>query len=329
MKVPQGLPRSFYFKKAKVIADIQYDFRANVSPTNPKFPSIIRIAEVQLHEKLYKPLIPQHLLLDRPVTSCCCRKHGTVQISTSFEKNAYTPLETARIVTEINNADCNVNIISLKCQLVQLLDLTNLEGRISLSSPITSVDFGKIKARTGNVVIKEGLQIPALKQPNDGEKNVSVTPVNSMFVKVNYALKIKCQMDINLCCAKNPHQQLPIQIYTEDTLPKPTPAVPANGQSQVMPVANIVIPDPPMKISGNLNSSNQSANQKEVPSEPDHNMVQLNPPPALSLKIRFNSIANCLISIEKQSISYQYDEYDVLMVVVLNSFLLFFQFKRN
>jgi len=252
--IPKGLPGSFYFQRGSAIGSIRYLIKGFLVPSDPRVPTVQHERDLTIRENLYQQIQTRETFVNKEIKSCCCISKGNLNIKTYFEKNAYAPGETARIISEIDNSSCSSAISSLKFELVQSINLQAQRFHKSLSSVISSTSLGKIEGGAPKEVKESSIKLPPgqegkVMEYNDGDNQYqdesalvnSITPsVNGFLVKSNFALRLSTEVDACVCCDVMPQTSLPIQVYSVALLNQPVPVVP-NWQPIQMPVSNLTV----------------------------------------------------------------------------------------
>jgi len=256
--VPKGLPGSFYFERGTSQGSIRYIIKGMLASTDRNVPIVKHERDIVIRENLYQQIQTREVLIDKNIKSCCCCSKGRLNIKTHFEKNAYAPGETARMITEIDNSQCSSAISSLKFQLVQNIHLQAHAHRKTIPTVICSDGLGRVAGGAQKEVKESSIKLPPGQEgkvieyqindqgevdENDDESALvsKITPsVNGYLVKSNFVLKLKTEIDACICCDVSPEALLPIQVYSVSLLQEPQPYV-ANWQPVQMPVSNLSV----------------------------------------------------------------------------------------
>ena len=127
ISIPYGCPSSAFFTGTEsAVASIKYSIKAVLRPHVH-----IRIQEMEFKQSLIireKASIVQQDLFssaEMEINSwwCWCSK-GRASLTTRFEKNAYTGVETWRALWEVNNDNWRIPVVRIKINIKQFVILT-------------------------------------------------------------------------------------------------------------------------------------------------------------------------------------------------------------
>lgn len=182
--------------------------------------------------------------LNTPVTFWCCFGQGNSLIRCTFEKNAYTQGETANILCEIDNSQCQAAVQSIFCKLMSKITVYDQYGeRFLMFGPSVSQEFPGIGPReTAMGESKRFLQLPLI-APAPLPQTVS-----GGLVRCEYVLMVRSVMNGCTCCHQQPQVEIPITIYS---LPPEIQQIqaPQAWNPTMMPTATLTInyaPPPPL-----------------------------------------------------------------------------------
>ena len=255
-RIPDGIPGSFFLHRGRTIGEIRYRIEGFLKPDTANHPKLKHKIEILIREKVKKQIETTCLALDKPMKTWCCIDQGAVNAKTSFEKNAYAPSEEVRILAEVDNSKCKLNVQDIVFELTQTVVL-QAKGHIKyLNYSIRTLSLGGLGA--GETCIGDQNKHASMKLPpgqsgaakhlknNTNEQSPDpsqiLTPsTHGALVKSDFHLKVRCLMDGCLCCDTNPTTDLPIQIYAPLYPKQPAPVPPVNWHPQPMPTVNLTI----------------------------------------------------------------------------------------
>jgi dihydroorotate dehydrogenase len=131
---------------------------AAVEPTNPVF-QMKHAIEITMRET--KALSASTKKSVAEITSCCCLNKGTSSINVHFEKDGYTPGEQVRMIIEIDNTNCEVDVTSLNISVTNTVGLRSSQGSTSDTHHVFSKSVNGVPAGT-KMVVKDLLKIGQL-----------------------------------------------------------------------------------------------------------------------------------------------------------------------
>lgn len=77
----------------------------------------------------------------------CCFSKGVSHLKCFFERNCYTPGETANIMVEIDNRDCQLDVSNITCRLNNTVKLTSNDNHTKIiSRDFIDIDYPGVKA---------------------------------------------------------------------------------------------------------------------------------------------------------------------------------------
>lgn len=106
------------FYKLKAEVHVPGLFKSNIKHTQ----------RLVVHEGLFSEVRPIAREAQSRVTQCCCIDKGTAQLRATFDKNAYVPGETARVVCEVDNQS-SLRLRHIRSKLKRRLTLHDNSGR--------------------------------------------------------------------------------------------------------------------------------------------------------------------------------------------------------
>ena len=255
--IPKGIPSSFFLHAGTTVAEIRYQVEAFLVPENPKFPKIKHKRDLIIKQEQTIAGQTREVSLNKEVTTCCCFGQGKVSMKTYFEKDAYVPGETARVVSEIDNSQCKLKITNINFALNQHITLRAGNHAKSFSYNLRNMSLGNVEpgqAFVGADRKEASLQLPPSIEGSarsfKGENTVTnyvVDPTNGIspstkgnLVQSNFNLIVSCGMDGCICDAM-PATSIPITIFAIIQRPVPQPIAPAGWNPTQMPAANLSI----------------------------------------------------------------------------------------
>jgi len=253
-QIPSGLPGSFFFKSGNAVAEIKYSVEGYLKPEVEQVPRLKHKVYLTMREKVQSTIQQKELNLTKKISTWCCVDQGTISLKAAFEKDAYCPGEEARMLTEIDNGKCNLNIPNVSFQLSQTIQLSaNGHGKY-FHFPIRTVDLGSIAPKTSclgdqrksaSIILPPGQEGKAKDFTADGanvDPTQFITPsAHGSLVKSDFTLSLTCNVEGCICCDGVPSVSIPIQVYAATRPRQPDPIPPANWNPQPMPQANLTI----------------------------------------------------------------------------------------
>ena len=247
-RVPDGIPGSFFLHHGQTIGEIRYRLEAFLKPTQRKDAKIKHKVDILVREPVKGQIEATCLTLNKPITTWCCIKQGSVKVKTSFGKNIYAPSEEVKILAEVDNSECKLNIKDVVFQLNQTVVLRANSHAKRLNYCIRDVSLGGIGAgqtclgdqqKCASMVLPPG-QSGAAKTLKNNPKEKSpdpskvITPsTHGDLIKSDFHLKVKCRMAGCTCCSHSPATDLPIQIYAPLRPRQSAPIPPADWNPSV------------------------------------------------------------------------------------------------
>jgi len=254
-QIPPGLPGSFFFRRGEAVAEIKYSVEGYLKPETDNIQKLKHKLYLTMREVMQQHIqTPKELTLNKPLSTWCCLSAGAINLRTAFEKDAYAPGEEARMLTEIDNSKCSLNVDNVIFQLNQTIRLNaNGHGR-AFSFPIRTVNLGNIPAgqaclgdqrKSASIILPPGQEGTA-KEFNAGasyqdpDPTQIITPsAHGKLVQSDFSLSLTCSVDV--CCDSVPSVSMPIQVYAAIKAKQPDPIPPPNWNPTPMPQANLTI----------------------------------------------------------------------------------------
>lgn len=125
--LPHDIPSSCFYTNnstSKAHGKVKYKLKATLKSNKPDLKDmtykqilIIRQQPVEM------PISSKADYVDQVNSCCCCCSNGIVKIESQTDKTAYTPIETAKIMTSIDNSLCTKEVRNIKVQLIQNIHL--------------------------------------------------------------------------------------------------------------------------------------------------------------------------------------------------------------
>jgi len=255
-QIPGNLPGSFYFQRGNAVAEIKYSVEGYLKPERDNVPKLKHKVYLTMREKMQQTIQQKELNLTKKISTWCCIDQGTISMRTAFEKDAYAPGEEARMLTEIDNAKCSLNIENVIFTLSQTINLSdgNGHGRY-FSFPIRTVNLGSIapgtsaigdQRKSASIVLPPGQEGRAKDftgaPVQDPDPTQIMTPsAHGVLVKSDFSLSLTCSVEGCICCDGVPSVSIPIQVYSALQRKQPDPIPPPNWNPTPMPQANLTI----------------------------------------------------------------------------------------
>jgi hypothetical protein len=296
-KLPSGLPGSFFMQNTQAVAEINYSMSAYLEPINEKnYPRLEYKSYVTIREPVQPNIQQKELSIDRELQIFCCCRQGKINLKATIDRDAYAPLDTMKILVEVDNAKGKLNAKSISCSLVQTINYTNGTNHGHSKYQIQASTLGTLKAGqawTGNDRKELVFQLPPLLKGESKEmKNIGTKQYNpreaisasahGKIITSDYSLQVQCEMSGCTCNYPSPVSNLIFQVYaTQQEFPHPTP--PNNWQPQEMPISNFAvkgayeIQQPGFNNYAVAPNNNTSMTNNQMPQPQDYYGVQQNP----------------------------------------------------
>jgi len=255
-QIPGNLPGSFYFQRGGAVAEIKYSVEGYLKPERDNVPKLKHKVYLTMREKMQQNIQQRELNLTKKISTWCCIDQGTISMRTAFEKDAYAPGEEARMLTEIDNAKCSLNIESVVFTLSQTININDGHGHGRyFSFPIKTVNLGSIapgtsavgdQRKSASIIFPPGQEGRAKDftgaPVQDPDPTQVMTPsAHGTLVKSDFSLSLTCGVEGCICCDSVPSVSIPIQVYSALQRKQPDPIPPPNWAPQQMPQANLTI----------------------------------------------------------------------------------------
>lgn len=171
-----------------------------------------------------------HMVEGQVQNNCCLMDRGTTRLKTYFEKNEYSPGETAHILFDLDNTASDVSAKSVTATLVQVQTFMTKHHSEQQEIELQTVTTTGVQARGS-------LKTQMMKLVLRDRKQQPIAPTcRGKLVHCEYQLRIKVVLDS--ACTSSPDQiqsALLTTVRCPDTIyPQWTP--PANWQPEIMPV---------------------------------------------------------------------------------------------
>lgn len=296
--IPKGVPSSFFMRQGTAVGEIRYSVEAFIEPEHGNYPKIKHKRPIIIKQGLQGSVQTRELSINKKVSTCCCCAKGSVSMKTYFEKDAYAPGETARVVTEIDNSQCQLKVTNISFSLYQNVTL-RAQGHVkSFNFPIRNLSLGSVEpgqSFVGDQRKEASLTLPGplegnakgFKGSNDIQ-NFNLDPTQAISPSTNgqtvdsaFSLVVSCGMDGCICDAL-PATSLPIQVYSVLQQKIMAPIAPPGWNPQTMPTANLSIT---INVGGQSIQINQGGQQpnpngmanNQMPVQPQQQFVQPQP----------------------------------------------------
>jgi len=127
-RLPPGLPGVYHEDTRTHSAHVFYKLKAEVHVPGLFKSNIKHTQRLVVHEGLFSEVRPVSREAQSKVTQCCCIDKGTASLRATFDKNAYVPGETARVVCEVDNQS-SLRLRHVRSKLKRRLTLHDNAGR--------------------------------------------------------------------------------------------------------------------------------------------------------------------------------------------------------
>ncbi|EAS01748.1 arrestin (macronuclear) [Tetrahymena thermophila SB210] len=312
-KLMDTLPGSYYengtYKGCEYKAAIKYKVKVEISSSNNK--KLKNKQDLIIREPLKTQVASQYQEdVVKPKTWCCISQ-GQSQIKCHFERNSYMPGETAHMLVDIDNSQCNLQIKNLKCSLNKRLKLTSNSGKSrTIKKEICSRDFEGLAAhQTATQNNRRNCEINLIRN-----KDKVIQPsTTGKLVSCEYNLNISTNFNGCICCSDEPEVTVPITIISPPPSNYGQIQPPPNWNPQVFEVKTFAFSSdymysknspPPPGMSNNIN----------MPPPPPMNPVpplmyppnDPMPPPIMNMNVNRNANQNTNMNVQlNQQVQYQ------------------------
>jgi len=236
--LPQGVPASFNYQFNEhgriCFGDITYNLMAYIPNTG-----MLGFFKSTLKQKTY--FIVNHPFKNESgqasgsqtldITSCCCINKGKATIKAYFEKNNYTPGETAYIISEVDASELKTDITAVEGYFRQVLRLSTRTFTKTIDQKLQVVKMPGVLAgnkKLGNDAIRTPIQLV------DSSSRNQVQPTSTgNLVNNSYSLESRAKVDATICCGSHPTIKLTANVYNNPVEP-PVWNIPSAWQPQVM-----------------------------------------------------------------------------------------------
>jgi hypothetical protein len=153
-KTFEGWPASFDYNTPRKKGRIIYRMAANIEPTNPKF-EMAHAIEITMRETRHIAAATKQSTTK--ITSCCCIGKGTSAINVHFEKDGYMQNEDVRMIIEVDNSQCTVDITAINISVTNTVGLRSNQSSTSDTYTVFSKNSPGLGAglkMVGNEAIK-------------------------------------------------------------------------------------------------------------------------------------------------------------------------------
>ncbi|EGR30054.1 hypothetical protein IMG5_143480 [Ichthyophthirius multifiliis] len=171
-------------------------------------------------------------------TTCCCISQGTSVIRCHFDRNSYCPGETAYILADIDNSECDLAVKSLECTFKKILKLKSDSGHETVIIKIIQIrDFPGCPAR--QTAMNENRRQASIQLL--AENGTLIQPsTKGQLVNCQYQLKVECKLEGCTCCSNVPDVEVPICLVSPPAIGYGQVQAPVNWNPQVYDVKNVV-----------------------------------------------------------------------------------------
>ena len=246
---------SFYENENQILGKIKYKIKVELSPGYNKYDNV---QGSRHHENVKKMKCTQELIIREPIKNpqlynipvensvisktWCCVNQGISKIKCFFEKNTYCPKETANMMCEVDNSNCNLNVRAVNMSLLMNIRLRAANGvEKNISETVNSFNLGGISAH--ETALGDKTKIAGILLTNQVRNRGLQPSTNGNLVKCEYYLSIKTVLDGVTCCASDPEVRIPLTIFAAPLMNFNQIQAPANWQPEMMPVYNCVLSD--------------------------------------------------------------------------------------
>lgn len=170
------------------------------------------------------------------VKCCLCIDKGVVKINSSFEKDAYVPGETVRVLTAVDNSQSKVGLGNIKAEADLHIQLYS-HGRTHREK----IDAGETVAQGLDVGQTTGGKIPM-------QFNLQASPMMpstfGRLVRAEYIVKVQAPA-LGCCICSTPQTQIPIVVGQKPRPKRVFKPPQPTFKPKPMQVHNFVVPEEP------------------------------------------------------------------------------------
>ena len=230
-QLQEGLPSSFNLKDKKrreePKAKVKYYVKTKLITFNEddemKYKQVLAIREKPVNFESYAEKQERvHM------KTCCCCDQGHCQMKTWFEKNIYTPQETARSTFAIDNSECQLTVNNVSFSVQQRLTLKADHHHFSTTNTLVEKESGSVEPGEKREETLE-LELDKIKYDCDATKKKKgkikdVSPEDMFMIKGaqaathsklitnEYFLMMKVEFSGCICCNEVPTCSIPLTI---------------------------------------------------------------------------------------------------------------------
>ncbi|KAM3140258.1 hypothetical protein pb186bvf_007614 [Paramecium bursaria] len=199
----KDLPGTFKKEGSNWHAQIRYKVKAEIESKHDKA-KLKDVQDIVIREPIRQQVSALQGQSVTKISTFCCVPQGQVSLGCQFDKNTYTPGETARIQAEVDNSSCSIPISSINASLTVTLILHSKQGKqktISDQVAITTVNG----LRAGEKALGDSQKFLSLQLSNHHNSQPLEPTTNGSLVKNNYTVRCYAEMDGTcMCCSDTP-----------------------------------------------------------------------------------------------------------------------------
>ncbi|KAL4437943.1 hypothetical protein ABPG74_001114 [Tetrahymena malaccensis] len=296
-KLMETLPGSYYEsgtdRGCEYKAVIKYKVKVEINSVNNK--KLKNKQDLIIREPLKTYVTSQYGERVVKPTTWCCIGQGQSHIKCHFERNSYMPGETARMLSDIDNSQCDLAITNLQCSLNKRLRLTSNSGREYLiTKQVCRRDFQGVGAhQTATDSNRRSCEVNLV-----GTNGTVIQPsTRGRLVNCEYNLNILANLEGCICCSDKPEVTVPISIVSPPPPNYGQMQPPPNWNPQVFEVKTFAftsdcmytknIPPPPgMNININMPPPPPMNPGPPPPMYPPNDPM---PPPMMNMNVNMNA----------------------------------------
>ena len=236
-----SIPSTFNFESYRhgdCHAKVNYVITANIGSVSgiKGLPPITCTQNFVVNQELILSSGSTKKQLTQEIVSCCCLNKGKSTIVSYFEKNDYLPGEKAYMITEVDNSECKADVLQIKGIFRQILEVTAQGYSETFKYDHQTVVLAGIQK--GLILLGQDakrIQVPLLTTAG-----AAVHPTcRGKLINNDYYLINELKLDACLCCDKNPHCILSLNVRNPDMNYAKWAEMPSNWNPQLMSAYNI------------------------------------------------------------------------------------------
>ena len=257
--LPQNLPGSFYSKGSGFLSEISYYVTAElvkgISARNNRDDEKLLCKE-KFHVKSGITRPPGANAKEAYLgIKTCCKKQGNVGLVMTLKKDILGVGEKVRVVVDIDNTNCNIDIHSVFCEIVQSVTL-KAQGKTvrkevsaqrqtgssvakgQTSEQIFELTFPECQEGEIDENLGKNRTDTAYKLAHQGfPQNTSILTTKGHLIESTHQIRVYCSMDKS--CTTSPSLCVPITLIKEQIQDEAMYAPPLEWNPEVLSSVNI------------------------------------------------------------------------------------------